>query len=140
MSVLAQITVGSLLLVVCTMIHLWVVYRVLALFRQRGPKIEATQPLVNFGWLCVAVLVPLFSHTLQVYLWSSALLHLGALRGYEASIYFVMVSYTTVGYGDITLDPGFRILGAMSSVTGILMFGITTAFLVALLGRGFATR
>ncbi|MEI4234373.1 ion channel [Roseovarius sp. D22-M7] len=137
MSVVSQIAAGSFLLVLCTIIHLWVVSRVLTIFRERSTDTAGKQPMVDFFWLCFAVLAALFSHTGQVYLWSFALLQIGALRGYEASIYFVLVSYTTLGYGDIILNPQFRILGAMSSVTGIIMFGITTAFLVAVLGRGF---
>ncbi|MFO8027675.1 MAG: ion channel [Opitutales bacterium] len=140
MSVLAQISVGSLLLVLCTIIHLGVVSRVLAVFRRHRPDMAENRPMRDFFWLCLGVLAPLFSHTVQLYLWSFALFQIGALRGHESSIYFVLVSYTTLGYGDIILDPGFRILGAMSSVTGIIMFGITTAFLVAILGRGFLQR
>ncbi|WP_122076238.1 ion channel [Pseudophaeobacter sp. EL27] len=50
-------------------------------------------------------------------------------------MYFVLETYSTVGYDDLTLVKHFRIFGAMASVSGILMFGAITAFLV-----GFFTR
>lgn len=80
-------------------------------------------------------MAPVLSHTLHVYLWSVWLLWIGALQAYEAAIYYVIVSYTTLGYGDFTLGPDFRILGAMSAVTGIIMFALTTACRVALPAR-----
>jgi hypothetical protein len=75
------------------------------------------------------------SHTIHVYLGAFVIWLVGALPGYEAPIYYALVTYTTVGYGDVVLDPAFRIMGAMISVTGIVMFGATTAFLVGLFGR-----
>jgi len=49
---------------------------------------------------------------------------------FPESIYFSLVTYAALGYGDVVLGEHFRIFGAMESVTGLLMFGITTAFLV----------
>ncbi len=140
LSVLGQIAWGGVLLILCTVVHLFVVSRVLEILGPRQAARPVRRPVRDFLWLCLAVMAPVFSHTLQVYIWSFVLLYVGAIEGYEAAIYFGMVSYTTLGYGDITLEPGFRLLGAMSSVTGIIMFGITTAFLVNVLGRSLARR
>ena len=76
----------------------------------------------------------------QIYVWAFAFWATGALQGYEAPIYFSLVTYTTLGYGDITLTEAFRILGAMASVCGILMFGLTTAFLVGVMARLLGTK
>ncbi|MFK7870591.1 MAG: ion channel [Roseobacter sp.] len=75
------------------------------------------------------------SHTIQIYLGAFMLWLVGALPGYEEPIYYALVTYTTVGYGDVVPTAEFRIMGAMISVTGILMFGMTTAFLVGLFSR-----
>ena len=77
----------------------------------------------------------MLSHTVQVWLWAWALVGVGTLRDWNSAIYFSLVSYTSLGYGDVILGPGARIFGAFSSVTGLLFFGISTAFLVALMGR-----
>ncbi len=62
---------------------------------------------------------------------------LGALPGFAEAIYFAIVTYTTLGYGDIVLDANFRVFAALSSVTGLLNFGLSTAFLVGILSRLF---
>lgn len=75
------------------------------------------------------------SHTLQVWIWAGVLVALGALQELKTAIYFSLVTYTTLGYGDVLLEADFEIFGAMAAVTGLLTFGISTAILVALLGR-----
>ena len=46
-----------------------------------------------------------------------------------------LVTYTTVGYGDVIVGPDYRLFAAMAAVTGLLNFGLSTAFLVGLFGR-----
>ena len=72
---------------------------------------------------------------MQVWIWALALLLLGAFQTIELSVYFALASFTTLGYGDITLGEDIRVFGAFSAVTGMLTFGVSTAFLVGLIGR-----
>ena len=53
----------------------------------------------------------------------------------EEALYFALASFTTLGYGDVLLGEHTRIFGAFSAVTGMLTFGVSTAFLVGLIGR-----
>ena len=64
----------------------------------------------------------------------------GTLPDLADAIYFSLVTYTTLGYGDIVVGSGFRVFAAMAAVTGLLNFGISTAFLVGLIGRLMADR
>lgn len=132
MPVLPQIILGSAILILCTLIHIavsvWVIHRL----RANEALVEAQTGLRAFVVVSLVVMVLLASHTAHLYIWAISLWLLGALPGYEEPIYFALVTYTTVGYGDVTLGPDFRILGGMASVNGILAFGLTTAFLVGL--------
>ena len=40
-----------------------------------------------------------------------------------------------MGYGDLTLDERWRILSSLEAVNGLLLFGISTALLVAVVRR-----
>ncbi|WP_300032631.1 ion channel [uncultured Roseobacter sp.] len=135
MLVLIQILIGSFILLVCALIHIMIIARMirhLASHDHFAAHKTARHQLVT---LCVLFLITLLSHTIQLYFCALMLWLVGALQGYEEPIYFSLVTYTTLGYGDVVLTPQFRILGAMISVTGIVMFGMTTAFLVGLFGR-----
>ncbi len=137
---LAQIFWGSLVLGICTMVHLivlmgwlkslrWFQASSAALFIKKSQVIVIASALVGI----------ILAHTLQVWMWAASLITLGALESFSDAIYFSLVTYTTVGYGDLTLGPDFRIFGAMASVTGLLGFGISTAFLVGLLEKMFSS-
>jgi Ion channel len=65
------------------------------------------------------------------------LLILGAVANVPDAVYFALATYTTVGYGDVVLASEHRVFGAMAAVTGMLVFGLSTAFLVAILTRHF---
>ena len=55
---------------------------------------------------------------------------------YERAVYFSIVTFTTLGYGDITLPyEEWRILSGVEALNGILLFGWTTAFLFAVVQR-----
>jgi voltage-gated potassium channel len=51
---------------------------------------------------------------------------------WEAACYFSASSYSTVGYGDVVLPQAWRILGPIESVAGVLMCGLSTALLFAI--------
>ena len=140
MHVFFQILVGAGTLLICATFHLATIGGMIHHLRTK--KSLSRERLFHQRFLTVAglFLVSLFSHTIQIYLLAFSLWLVGALPGYEEPIYFSLVTYTTLGYGDVTLTPDFRILGAMISVTGILMFGMTTAFLTGLFFRVLGER
>lgn len=135
MPVLLQIGIGTVLLLACALLHLAITTALIRRLRSHHERNDRVSRRGNFLRTTLVFIVFLASHTLHLYIWAFAIWALGALEGYEAPIYFALVTYTTVGYGDVTLGVDFRILGAMASVTGILLFGVTTAFLVGYLTR-----
>jgi hypothetical protein len=46
-----------------------------------------------------------------------------------------MVTFTTLGYGDVTLGESWRLLGSFEAANGTIMFGWTTALIVAVVHR-----
>ena len=48
-----------------------------------------------------------------------------------------MVTFTTLGYGDITLSQQWRLLSSFEAATGIIMFGWTTALVITTVQRVF---
>lgn len=75
------------------------------------------------------------SHTVQVWLWAAAFIQLDALPRIKEVIYFSLMTYTTLSYGDVILNEGHKIFGAIASVTGLLDFGVSTAVLVSVISK-----
>ena len=81
----------------------------------------------DLGIATFSILVVL---TLAVWGWALLYLGLGLFDTLEQALYFSIVSFTTVGYGDVVLEPDWRLLAGMTATHGLLNFGIFTAFLV----------
>jgi hypothetical protein len=50
-------------------------------------------------------------------------------------MYFAFVNYTTLGYGDVIPVESWRLIGPMTAMNGILLFGWSTAVIFFVLGR-----
>lgn len=53
----------------------------------------------------------------------------GQITSFLDSVYFSLITMTTVGYGDITLTGGGRTSSGMQAALGIVLFGWTTAII-----------
>jgi hypothetical protein len=140
MPVILQIALGSATLLICAMLHIAMISAMISHLRSHHYLRARPSNIRRMALVAALFLVSLTSHTIHVYIHAFSIWAVGALDGYEQPIYFALVTYTTVGYGDVVLSPDFRILGGMISVTGILMFGMTTAFLVGLFNRVLGER
>ena len=92
------------------------------------------------GPLGSAVLVVRFTsliiclHILEILLWT-AFYRWRCLSTWESAFYFSATSYSTVGYGDVVLQPVWRLLGPVESIAGVLMCGLSASFLFAVVTR-----
>jgi voltage-gated potassium channel len=73
-------------------------------------------------------------HILEILLWA-VFYRWRCLTTWESALYFSATSYSTVGYGDVVLQPVWRILGPVESVAGVLMCGLSASFLFAVVTR-----
>ena len=71
----------------------------------------------------------------EVSIWAGTYLVLNSIRGFEQALYFSLVTFTTLGYGDVVLDERWRLLASFEAVNGIILFGWTTAIVLAVVQR-----
>lgn len=126
-----EIATGTALLIVNIVISALAAFTLEMAFRRMHPWLlrPPQRPklvilLVGVGLWVLAVV------TIGVWIWALAYLALGALPDLETSVYFSLVAFTTVGFGDVVLPKGWRILGSLESANGFLSFGLLTALLV----------
>jgi hypothetical protein len=111
---------------------------VLALHLSRYNK---KQKVSRFRILRVSGIVLLMFNVslLEVLAWAVAYLKLNAIEGFEQSVYFSMVTFTTLGYGDVLLNERWRLLASFEAANGIIMFGWSTAIVMAVVHRIYFT-
>ena len=74
-------------------------------------------------------------HLIQITLWAAVFWREGELPTLEKAVYFSTTTYTTVGFGDVVLGPGWRVLAGIEGLTGIILVGWSTAFVFAIVDR-----
>ena len=67
-----------------------------------------------------------------VYLYNPAIT---TLPDMQTAYYFSMVTYTTLGYGDVVLDGEWRSLASVQAANGVIIFGWTTALIFYFIQR-----
>ena len=77
--------------------------------------------------LSVFVLWLFGATVIEVWSWAFLYLGLGAIGSLEKAVYFSTVTFTTLGFGDITLEEEWRLLSSFEAANGLLMFGWSTA-------------
>jgi hypothetical protein len=93
-------------------------------------------------YLILTTIFMLVLHTVEIILWACTYLLVAGneLGSLEAATYFSAVTFTTLGYGDITLSDAWRLLSGFEAINGIVLIGWTTAFLYAVLSRIWGAR
>ena len=83
-----------------------------------------------------AVMILLIGHVLQVTLWAVLYFYdWEAFKTFGTAMYFSLASFTTLGASELTLPSQHRMIGAFESAAGMMMFGWSTALLVAVVVR-----
>ncbi|HUC69474.1 MAG TPA: hypothetical protein VMA53_28910 [Stellaceae bacterium] len=84
--------------------------------------------LIGTVGLILAVL-----HGIEAGLWALAYWWLGAIVSPEAAMLYSIDSITTRGASGLALPAHWRTMGALEAVDGMLLFGISTAFIFAVM-------
>jgi hypothetical protein len=87
--------------------------------------------------ICIIMMIMFLASVIEVLIWAVTYLVLQTLQGFEHSFYFSMVTFTSLGYGDIVLQDRWRLLASFEAANGVIMFGWTTAVVMAVIRQIF---
>jgi Ion channel len=120
----------------CTiMIHALIMTTVVRVAASLGTK-QVWHPWLRLSAVMIAtVSVLMAAHVSEVLVWALAYAIVDAAPDGAALVYFAFVNYTTLGYGDITPVPRWLLLGPLTAMNGILLFGWSTAVIFEVLRR-----
>jgi ion channel len=135
---LRQFLVGGGVSVVNIAIHALVMTIVVRVAQVRGAEIKTHSSLLLMGVMIPTVTVLMATHALEVIVWSVAYSFVDAAPAGADVTYFAFVNYTTLGYGDVTPVDRWRLLGPITAMNGVLLFGWSTAVIFEVLRRTLA--
>src|SRR5262249_8782329 len=94
----------------------------------------------NLAVMIIISLVTAAAHLIQIALWAVALLMGGEISTFEKAFYCSAVDYTALGYGDIIFSERWRLLGPLEAINGLLLFGLSTALMFAVMSHLIMSR
>ncbi len=74
-------------------------------------------------------------HGIEAMIWACACRLLGALPDYSSAVLYSLGAMTTYGGANLFLEKRWQLLGALAALNGLLLFGLTTAFLIQILQK-----
>jgi len=80
----------------------------------------------------VAVLLVTGLHGIEGVAWAAAYRFLGAVPDAKSAMLYSLNAMTTYGHESVSLEPHWQMMGALEALNGMLLFGLTTAFLFAM--------
>jgi len=92
----------------------------------------------QFGFILImsaAALLAVLLHAAEAFMWALAYLWLGALPDSRTALLFSMEAQTSFGHDSLFLEPNWRMLGSMEALVGVMLFGLTVAFLFSMMQR-----
>lgn len=126
----------SIAVSVCNIaIHAIVMAAVLWVARLASERAMSHRSLQLIGVMTATVSVLMVAHIAEVVVWALAYAIVGVAPPGTDLIYFAFVNYTTLGYGDVTPLRRWQLLGPMTAMNGILLFGWSTAVIFAVLRK-----
>jgi ion channel len=90
--------------------------------------------------LMIVALVTAATHLIQIALWAVVFLICGEIASFQQAFYCSAQNYTAQGYGDVHLSERWQLLGPLEAVNGLLLFGLSTAIMFAVLSSLIAKR
>ena len=136
---LRQFLVGSAVSVCNIAIHAMVMAAVIRVAHIADEGATSRQSLRLIVVMIATVSVLMAAHLAEVLVWSFAYTIVSVAPPGTDLIYFAFVNYTTLGYGDVTPLERWHLLGPMTAMNGVLLFGWSTAVIFAVLRRTVMT-
>jgi hypothetical protein len=128
-----QLLVGGIVSLGNIAVHAIVMTLVVTVVRRVGSWERRNASLWLASVMMATVGVLLMAHVAEVIVWSVTYLILDAAPSEADVLYFAFVNYTTLGYGDIVPVERWRLIGPITAMNGILLFGWSTAVIFEVL-------
>ena len=83
----------------------------------------------------LAALLATVLHGVEAATWATAYWLLGALPNTRSAMLYSLSAMTSYGHANLFLEEQWQLMGALEALNGVLLFGLTTAFLFALIQK-----
>jgi len=106
-------------------------------------KLSDTRRLRHFSFVSIsaiggAALSATILHGFEGLLWACTYRLLGALPDSKSAMLYSLNAMTSYGHANLYLAPRWEMMGALEALNGLILFGLTTAFLFTVLQKAWS--
>lgn len=131
-----QILIGAMVIFITIVIQVIFISIAIKVLTKRGAWLVKPPFVIKTVIAMVAVVLWLIiGISLSAWAWAGVFLSVGVFESLEPALYFAIVTFSALGYGDIVLNSQWRLLASFAAVDGLIIFGLNTAFLVEFTSR-----
>ncbi len=139
--VLTELAIAFAIMAICVVIHSATLVYFSAWLITKRPDLSQRHAMARYTiMLILAFFVLILLHLTETSIWAGFFLSRGLFQDFETSLYFSLGSYSTIGYGDVVLPQRWRMLGGIEGLSGVLLCGLSAAFVFALINSAFQFR
>jgi hypothetical protein len=85
--------------------------------------------------ILLSAVAALVMHVLEASTWATLYWRIGALPDFQTAMLYSFNALTAYGHEAVMLKDDWRLLGAIESMNGVIIFGLTTAYLFNAMGE-----
>jgi len=126
------LAVGSIAVAGTIFTHALVVLVTIELVRWRR-RLSNAGFWIDLSIVALAIGAALIAHLVDICLWAALFVLCGQFSEFGSAYYYSAADYTTLGYGGALVTPAWRMLEPLEAANGMLMFGVSTAIVFAVI-------
>ena len=131
-----QLGIATMIVAATVLVHLIGLATLLAILRRhRHASSRMLAGAINAMVIVLAAFGLFALHSVEIWAWAGVYRFYNAFPDFEQALYFSTSTYVTIGYGDLVLPSGMRVLGAIEGASGIILIGWSTAFFFSIVDR-----
>ncbi len=133
LSILAPLGVSVIALVCTIAIYLVPLRATVNLVSRERRRGHVGTPWTALGIFARVVLYASLTHLLEMAFWAVLFMICREFSDFGTAFYHSAMNYTSLGYGDLIMSPSWRLLGPLETANGMLLFGVSTAMIFAVM-------
>jgi hypothetical protein len=134
MAVLIPLVVGACAIATTIIIHALALNATVRFVRRkRRLGLAGKRFWLDFPIVVLAISFALVAHLIEMAIWAVLFMVCGEFQVFGTAYYHSAVSYTTLGSGDVGMSPSWSLLSPLEAADGMLMFGVSTAMIFAVI-------
>jgi voltage-gated potassium channel len=136
-----ELLIALSVVAICVVIHTGGLVMFAQFLIYRFPKIERVQTMWRQALLLIVIFgVVIFLHLVEAALWALFYYVRNLFQDFETAFYFSLVTYASIGFGDVVLPQRWRLLSGIEGISGVLMCGLSGGFIFAVINALFQMR